>query len=57
VTGGFGREENRSPELDDGSPPVIRFWAAGDVVKHGWGWGSWWRGQFGRWGLGMVGPW
>jgi hypothetical protein len=35
--GGFGREENRPPEFDDGSPPVIRFRVVGSVAKHGWG--------------------
>jgi hypothetical protein len=27
--------ENRSPELDDGSPPTTRFRVVGEVVKHG----------------------
>jgi hypothetical protein len=27
--------ENRSPEFDGGSPPVIRFWVVGEVAKHG----------------------
>jgi hypothetical protein len=35
--GGFGREENRLPEFDGGSPPVIRFRVVGSVAKHGWG--------------------
>jgi hypothetical protein len=35
--GGFGREENRPPEFDDGSPPMTRFLAVGEVAKHEWG--------------------
>jgi hypothetical protein len=33
--GGPAGRENRSPELDCGSPPVIRFRVVGEVVKHG----------------------
>jgi hypothetical protein len=33
--GGPARRENRSPEFDDGSPPMIRFWVVGEVTKHG----------------------
>jgi hypothetical protein len=43
--GGPAERENRSPDLDDGSPPVIQFRVVGQVAKHG-GRGSWWRGQF-----------
>jgi hypothetical protein len=35
--GGFGREENRPPEFDGGSPSVTRFLAVGEVAKYGWG--------------------
>jgi hypothetical protein len=35
VTGGSAGRENRSPKLDDGSPPVTRFWVVGELVKHG----------------------
>jgi hypothetical protein len=32
---GVGRKENRSPEFDGGSSPVIRLRVVGEVVKHG----------------------
>jgi hypothetical protein len=35
--GEVGQEKNRPPEFDGGSPPVTRFRAVGEVVKHGWG--------------------
>jgi hypothetical protein len=35
--GGFRWKENRSPELDGGSPPVIRSRVVGEVAKHGLG--------------------
>jgi hypothetical protein len=36
-SGGVGQEKNRPPEFYGGSPPVTRFRAVGEVVKHGWG--------------------
>jgi hypothetical protein len=33
--GGPAGRENRSPELNDGSPPVIWFRVVGEVAKHG----------------------
>jgi hypothetical protein len=33
--GGSAGRENRSPELNDGSPPVIWFRVVGEVAKHG----------------------